>query len=474
VTSRLAAPLLVGGGCAYLILLAWSMTNTPYDTWGALVIVPPLLLVGGFGLDRMFRGQQLRVIAPIMIAGLAVKLVGAAVRYWVSFEAYGGVTDAQGYHVYGDGKASSFWQGGVRLVDMIPSGTGTGFLEDVTAIIYVFTGTSRLGAFFVFAWIAYWGTAWFVKAAAVAVPGLALRRYALLCVLAPSLVYWPSSIGKEAWMLLTLGLATYGIANLFARAGGVVPLLFAVVGLGGAAMVRPHMAGIWLAGLIPALLVGVVRGRSDPDRYLLPGAKTAVRKGGGRLAMLVLAVVALGGLSLAAGATVRYLDPGAEETGTEALSTVFDEARSRTTQEGGSQFTPPTASGPQDWPYAIVRTLTRPLPYEARGTAQLLAAAEMVLLGILTIHWRRNVANLPRMILDNRYVAFGIGVVLLGGLAYSSFANLGVLTRQKSLLFPFLLLCLCVPVVDRRLGLRSSGVSDSSTRLPARRGRPTR
>ena len=155
---------------------------------------------------------------------------------------------------------------------------------------------------------------------------------------------------------------------------------------------------------------------------------------------------------LAAGATVSYLNPGEETVNSSALTTVFDEARSRTTLDSGSQYTPPSISSPVDWPFAIVRTITRPLPNEARGLAQMLAAAEMVVLLGLGLHWRRNVAGLPAAILGNRFVAFAFGVLLLGGLAYSSFANLGVLTRQKSLLFPFLLLCLCVPA---RRGSRS-------------------
>ena len=35
----------------------------------------------------------------------------------------------------------------------------------------------------------------------IAIPGLERRRYAVLCVLAPSLVYWPSSIGKDALLI---------------------------------------------------------------------------------------------------------------------------------------------------------------------------------------------------------------------------------------------------------------------------------
>ena len=69
----------------------------------------------------------------------------------------------------------------------------------------------------------------------------------------------------------------------------------------------------------------------------------------------------------------------------------------------------------------------------------------MALLGLYAISWRR-LLNFPRLIVTNPYVTFAAAAIALVGLAYSSFANLGVLTRQKSLIFPLLLLLPCLPV----------------------------
>ena len=46
------------------------------------------------------------------------------------------------------------------------------------------------------------------------------RRYAALVFLLPSLLFWPSSIAKEAWILACLGLAAYGAAKMLTRSGG--------------------------------------------------------------------------------------------------------------------------------------------------------------------------------------------------------------------------------------------------------------
>ena len=41
----------------------------------------------------------------------------------------------------------------------------------------------------------------------------------------PSLLFWPSGIGKEAWMTLGLGLASYGAARLLVHKPGGFPVL---------------------------------------------------------------------------------------------------------------------------------------------------------------------------------------------------------------------------------------------------------
>jgi hypothetical protein len=66
------------------------------------------------------------------------------------------------------------------------------------------------------------------------------------------------------------------------------------------------------------------------------------------------------------------------------------------------------------------------------------------LLGIYVLS-RKRLANLPRLIASNPYVTFAVTALFLAGLAYTSLANLGVLTRQKSLVMPFLLLLPCLP-----------------------------
>lgn len=434
---RAGEQVLVAAAIGYLVALSWAMSNLSFDIWGALVTGPLLMLVGVLGVRRMFRGD-LQPLQRVMWLGLAAKMFGALARYWVAFDAYGGSTDAERYHLYAKEAAGKVWSGEAPFSSVLPSGTGTDFMERFTSFVYTLTGASKLAGFLFFSWLSFWGLAWFVRAACLAVPGLERPRYAAFCVLAPSVVYWPSSIGKEAWMMLWLGIATYGIARLFAGRGFFRSIIVSAAGLGGAAFVRPHISGIWLAGLLPALLVAIFRRRGHRVRTYGAAAE--------RFGLLLTVGMAAVALSAVASTTIRYLNPESDEVqvGGTSITDILNET-TRRTSESGSTFTPPTISGPTDWLYASLRTLTRPLIIEVDGLAQLIPALEMSVFLVICLFAIRRLLHLPKLVLTNPFVAFAMTSLFLGGLAYSSFANLGVLTRQKSLLLPLMLLIPCLP-----------------------------
>ena len=435
--SRLSEGLAVVAGLAYLCLLAVAIGSTSYDVWGVLVVIPPLGLVGVMTVRTMFSGD-LAALRPILFAGLVAKLVGTALRYWVGFEAYAGGIDAQRYHEFAVQRSADVRDGLLTVFDVIPTGTGTHFVENVTAFVYTLTGSSKMGGFVVFGFIGYLGVLFFVKAACVAIPGLATHRYAALCALAPSLAYWPSSIGKESLMILGIGIATLGIAKFFATGALLWPLLMTSAALVFTGAIRPHIAGIWLAGVFPALLVMFVKNQRTTAHEFRRGRRQAT--------MLVVIGVAAIGLIVLSQAAIRYLPSLGDD---QSLTAIVDET-TRRTEQAGSAFTPPNITNPINWPFAAVRTLTRPLLIEARGAAQLLTALEMTLLIGLAVASYRRLLHVPKLVLTIPFVTFAITTLFVMGLALSSFANLGVLARQKALVFPFLLLVVCLPELPRR------------------------
>lgn len=432
----------------YVLALGWAMQRTAYDTWGAMVIGPVLFAVSVPMLRRVFRDEP-RLLRLALI-GLAAKFAGSMARYWVAFDAYGGASDSGRYHENGSVLAAQIRGGDVSLLQVIPTGVGTAFVDHFTGTVYTLFGSSRLAGFLVFGWLAYWGAILYVRAVRIAVPGVALHRYTALVMLLPSLVFWPSSIGKEAWMMLTLGLGTYGGACLYAGRPMLRSLFITAAGLGGAALVRPHVAGMWLAGLTCGLVVMVLgrrtRGAADRSRA-------------GSLVLLGIAAIAL---AFVAGFALRYLEPPDESTAqTSAVTRVFDET-TRRSEQGGSGFETLDVSSPRSWPFAIVRTLTRPLIHEAGSLTLLLPAAEMTaLLGLGVISWRR-LANTWTSLRRVPYVAFVVPTSMMFGLAYTAIGNLGILTRQRSLLLPVLVVLWCLPPIHsarRRADDASAGAA---------------
>jgi hypothetical protein len=431
----------VTAGVAYLIVLGWAMQHLSYDVWGALVVAPVLVAVSWPLINRAFSGE-LAPLRPWIWVGLFVKFAGAIAGYYVRFDAYGGSADAGRYHSFGKVLAEDVRSGLATPFALIPRSTGTRFVETLTGAVYTITGSSLMGGFLVFTWLSFWGLVFYVRAAHHAVPALATRRYALALFLFPSLIYWGSSIGKEAFVGLCLGLAAWGAAIVFTRRGNRrFGVTITVLGLLGSGLVRPHFASVWAGAIVIALVARVVldasgrRDTGDTRRRL-------------QVSTILLVVVAGIGFLVVATAALNYLptDAGDAAPVTDQFTGIFSTVEDRTTV-GGSSFTPATVSGPQDWPWAAFRTVTRPLLDEASDLATLLPAAEMTALLLVGVFSWRRLLHVPKLMLTTPYLVFAALCVVTFGVAFSSIGNLGILVRQRSLILPLLLVFWCVPPI---------------------------
>ena len=88
-STRLAEAAVVAGGLGYLVVLSWAIGAVSYDIWGALIVIPIYGALGVLAVSRLFSDDAPAVLTAMSL-GLAVKLGGALVRYWVGFEAYEG------------------------------------------------------------------------------------------------------------------------------------------------------------------------------------------------------------------------------------------------------------------------------------------------------------------------------------------------------------------------------------------------
>ena len=421
--------LIVGTGLAYLLLAGWAMANLRYDVWGVLVAMPLITAVLVPVVHYTFRDQP--TLARIAYVGLLAKACGTFARYWVAFDAYGGAADAQAYHDFGRIYGEKLRTGAVPPWGLVPHGQGTRFIEHLTGAVYALTGASKLGGFMWFSAIGFCGVLLCIKAATIAAPHLSIERYALLCCFSPSLVFWPSSVGKEAWMSMSLGLLTYGAARLFATPQFLRPLAWAAAGAVGALVVRPHIAAVWLGAAVTAAVWSVVGSRTGRSNSRAVGAMV--------LAAGVVGLVIVGRIAL------QFLSQNDEAESLSAqLNNAFD-LTLRRTAGGGSEFVPPSVASPLDYPFAVLRTLTRPLPFEVTGLSTLLPALETTAIILLALFGFRRLMSLPSMLRRSPFTVMHLLVVVMGALAYTSFSNLAILVRQRSLLMPSLLFLLCLP-----------------------------
>jgi hypothetical protein len=407
------------GAAGYVAVMAW-LVQLPYSAAGGVVVVHVLAVVTIPLLSWLERNSDRR-IRRLVVAALVAKLAGTLARYAVLLSVYG-EGDALEYDRVGSLLATFFRQGDFS-VDIGQRVVGTGFVEILTGLVYTLTGSTRLGGFFVYSWLGFWGLYLFFRAFRLVFPEGDHRRYGLFLFFLPSMLFWSSSIGKDAWMTLALGVFAYGAALVLTHAKS--GLVWMVTGALGTAMVRPHVTVMAVASLMVA--------------YLISGSRRP-SFGGPLIKMVGLAVLAVV-FTFAFGAVESYLKLG-EQT---SIEQAFDRTTERTSK-GGSEFTAPSARSPVELPGAIFSVVFRPLPFEAGSPLTLFASLEGSFLLVLFLRNWRCLRNLvPRRRLP--YLTMVSAYSLMFTVAFSNVSNFGILARQRAQLFPFLLVVLAVPFI---------------------------
>jgi hypothetical protein len=424
-TSEATSWMWIGLAGAYLAILTLGMTRVSYDIWGGLVLGPVLAALTLPVMRRAVRRDDPSLVNLITLAFM-LKLVGSVIRYYVTFEVYD-TGDAADYHTSGSMLAKAFWDGtfGEAYQELIPDLIGTGFIRLTTGLLYIVTGPTRFGGFIAYSVLSFWGLFFFYRALRVAFPDADYRRYAKLLFLLPSMIYWPSSIGKEAWMIAAIGLATYGVALIMKHN----PLGFPYAGFGmaGTAMVRPHVTALCVVSLLFAY---VLRRRSWRESPLGPFPRwigIGVMLGAGAVVMSQVA---------------SFFD--LQTVDTQSVDTVLEDTERRTGQ-GGSEFEATRPSSPSQYPRAILAVLFRPFPWEATNVQSAIAAAEgAVLMAVCFRSWRRLI-RVPGFLFRVPYLSYCVAYIAMFAFAFSSMGNFGIVSRQRTQLFPLFLVVLCVP-----------------------------
>ncbi len=396
--------------------------------WG-IVLIPAFLALSLLISARTARAETRFDLRGIVALAFALRCLGALLRFQAPVDAL--VYHREGERIADDLRGMNFF---VATGRNIP---GTGWIRYVSGLTHAFFLDDMFATYMVFTFLAFVGTFFCYKAFVRAVPDGDHKRYALLVFLWPSLVFWPSSIGKEAWMLFGLGIAAAGVARVL-RGNIVAGLAVLALGLLTLSMVRPHIALMVVIGLAIALLAR-------------PGKATTVRTAG-RIAAVVLLLV---GGSIIAGRTseVLKLDQDGTEDSVLDVANAFAVTQERT-EQGGAAFRPPVVRTPVDYPFAFVSVWFRPFPWEARGgggepaLTQMLSVAEnLALIGLIVLSWRR-LRQLPRALLRVPYVTFAATYVIVFVYAFSVIGNFGILARQRTQGIVLFFVLLSLPVAD--------------------------
>lgn len=434
---RTAVFLGVLAAAAYLVIVIFAVSVSSYDTWGGLVIAPFLFFLGAPILRRLvMKVEPDQWIRQVIFFGYAAKLLSSYARFYTN-EYILGKGDAFIYHQHASAISAEFRQfifGGPAYQEAIADLAGTEFIRLLLSLVYMVTGPTRLGGFVVFSFMSFWGLYLFYRAYSIAMPDGLNRRYAVLVFFLPSMLFWPSSVGKEAWMTTMLGLGSYGLARLLTqRRFAYLPILASLAGLG---IVRPHVAAIFGAGLMSAFVLRRSTGSGKTTKKIL--------------GLVVMAIAA--GLLLSQLQSFFGLEEGLD------AQDVFERTTERSAQ-GGSQFDaaqPTTVTG---LPWAIVTVLFRPFLYEAGSAAGLFTALEGTVLLVLFMWNAPRLARLPALIISKPYVGYVVIYSLIFTFAFSAVSNFGILARQRTQLFPMVAVVLTLPIegTPRTRGLRAGG-----------------
>ena len=404
----------------------------------ALAVGPILTFIV---LRKVVKAEPDRFIARVIVIGFAAKMAGTAAYYLMVAEVWGG------------GDVARYVRAGRSLVPIIRSGTlpdearrtGTRFMEFLTGLVFSVVGPNEIAGYVVFSMLSFVGLFLFLHAFRLGMPYGDHRRYAVLVLLTPTVLFWPSTIGKEAWMVFTMGAAAYGAARVLrARPFGYLLLGTALAGV---AAIRPHMAVLMALAFTIGYFVRL-RDRTTDQTALFWAAG--------------LVVVAVGASITAANFSDEMGDGGATDAPlTERVrsdtESIF-ERTDRNTRRGGGEFDSRPVRSPVDFVHAAITVPFRPLLTEAHNRTAVLSALEgMVILVILLTALPRFVGPKPVRLSRQPYLVFSAAFTTGFIIAFSNVGNFGILVRQRAMLLPLLLVLACVP----RIGATPAGAAPS-------------
>lgn len=410
----------------------------------ALLVAVILFALGRMIIQRVAFAEASPWLVRVMVISLILHLLAAPAQIFVIDHFYHGIADWSRYTHQGSILAPNFRRfnftfAGADLRGIVNDGS----VSITTGIVMALVGANDLATFLVFSWFSFIGAILFFRAFSLTFPGVDHRRYAYLVFLYPSLIFWTADASKEAIMTFGLALVAYGAAKVLARRRGGFVLLVPGAAIG--AFIRPNELVLVLAGFAVAMVI--------------PTAGVRRTYGGLRRVIGVIFCAIL--LIVAFSLTEHYLVKSSSVTS--QLQTTS--ANNSVAGSGGIPYSTDPATYPRD----IYEVLFNPLPINAHGFGELLAAAENTLMLGLILVSLRQIRMIPRAVFARPYVM--MCVIYAAGFFYvfAALGNLGLIERERTMLLPFLLVLVAIPRSPRHTPPRYDWELRRRARLERRR-----
>jgi hypothetical protein len=402
----------------------------PSSPLAALLVLVFVVLVSQPIIRRMVRIEHDPWLLKILRWSLGLHLLCSYLQIFVVNHFYHGVADYLQYD-----HASGVLAGNFRHLHFTLAGSregqhliGNGALSVVGGVVMVFTGTNQLAAFLVFAWMSWIGALFFYRAYSITFPEADKHRYGLMLFFLPSLLFWTADLSKEAVLSLSLGIAAYGCARALRhmRGGFIILVLGSLIGL----FVRPNEYALLIGGFAIAMVF-----RPSDERSM-------------RGARLVGSILFVGAVVVGAGYLAsKQLHLSSQGVGGALNAVHKHNGKVQSAVGGGSGSSGvPYSKNPLTYPRDVYEVLFNPLPVTAHSGTQLIAALENTVVLVLILKSLRNLRAVPRVMLNRPYVMMCLIYSAAFLYAFAALGNSGLIIRERTLLFPFLLVLLCVPV----------------------------